>query len=96
MILLQVTSDDRETMGNLLPLLQDISDNHPESSVQEMASDLRIAIATHGAVWSEVMSSNAEDFKELKSKVFIFTNFTILVGRYHSNALTFVKRRLIE
>ena len=61
-------------MGNLLPLLQDISDNHPESSAQEMASDLRIAIATHGAVWSEVMSSNAEDFKELKSKVFIFTS----------------------
>ena len=66
---MQVTSDDRVTMENLLPLLHDISDNHPESSIQEMASDLRIAIATHGAVWSEVMKSNVEDFKELKSKV---------------------------
>ena len=84
-------------MGNLLPLLQDISDNHPESSVQEMASDLRIAIATHGAVWSEVMSSNAEDFKELKSKVFIFTNLHNLGRKVsYSNALTFVMQCLVE
>ena len=64
-----MTTDDRKTMENLLPLLQDICDTHPESSVQEMASDLRIAIATHGAVWSEIMRSNAEEFKELKTKV---------------------------
>ena len=67
-----MTDEDRKTMEELLPLLQDICDNHPESSVQEMASDLRIAIATHGAVWSEVTKSSAGDFKDLKTKVRIY------------------------
>lgn len=56
-------------MEDLLPLLQDISDNHPESSVQEMAADLRITIATHGAVWSATVRAESEDFRQLKTKV---------------------------
>ena len=56
-------------MDGLLPLLQEISDDHPESSVQEMATDIRIAIATHGAVWSEKTKSRTKDFSKLAEKV---------------------------
>lgn len=44
---------DRDDMQILMPLLDTVSKVHSDPSVQEMASDLRIAIATHGAVWSD-------------------------------------------
>jgi len=65
----QLTDADREGMAELLPLLQEIGENHPESSVQEMATDIRIAVATHGAVWSELSKTNAQNFAQVTSKV---------------------------
>jgi hypothetical protein len=65
-------------MQELLPLLQEISSDHPESSVQEMATDIRIAIATHGAVWSELSKEKSQNFEDIAKKVTIFeANFHI-------------------
>ncbi|KAL3860129.1 hypothetical protein ACJMK2_010294 [Sinanodonta woodiana] len=66
---IQMTTADRETLKELLPLLQELSTNHPDANVQEMAADIRIAIATHGAVWSEVMKSEADRFPSTSQTV---------------------------
>ena len=49
----QMTDKDRSEMQILMPLLDTVSSVHSDPSVQEMASDLRIAIATHGVVLSD-------------------------------------------
>lgn len=56
-------------MQQLLPLLQEIGENHPDTSVQEMATDIRVAVATHGAVWSELAKSSEKNFGEMSKKV---------------------------
>ena len=48
-----MTDKDRSEMQILMPLLDTVSSVHSDPSVQEMASDLRIAIATHGVVLSD-------------------------------------------
>lgn len=53
MIFFQMTDKDRSEMQILMPLLDTVSSVHSDPSVQEMASDLRIAIATHGVVLSD-------------------------------------------
>lgn len=55
---------DRDDMQILMPLLETVSKVHSDVTVQEMASDLRIAIATHGAVWSDKLQ------KKVKNKSF--------------------------
>ncbi|XP_052819144.1 transport and Golgi organization protein 6 homolog isoform X2 [Mya arenaria] len=65
----QLTDTDRQSMQELLPLLQDIGANHPETSVQDMANDIRIAIATHGAVWSELGQKKGGNFSDISEKV---------------------------
>ncbi|XP_043072682.1 transport and Golgi organization protein 6 homolog [Puntigrus tetrazona] len=45
----ELTADDYSSMGELLPHLEQISQQHPETAIQELASDLRATIATHGA-----------------------------------------------
>ncbi|XP_052233496.1 transport and Golgi organization protein 6 homolog isoform X2 [Dreissena polymorpha] len=65
----QLTDSDKTSMQELLPLLQEISVHHPESSVQEMATDIRIAIATHGAVWSDSNKTKEQYFKDISQKL---------------------------
>lgn len=48
-------------MKKMLPLLQSLADNHPDAEVQAMASDLRVAIATHGVIWSERLAKSTEN-----------------------------------
>ena len=57
----QCDEDDRNHMKKMLPLLQSLADNHPDAEVQAMASDLRVAIATHGVVWSERLAKSSEN-----------------------------------
>uniref|UniRef100_A0A672PGK3 Transport and golgi organization 6 homolog n=1 Tax=Sinocyclocheilus grahami TaxID=75366 RepID=A0A672PGK3_SINGR len=45
----ELTADDYSSMDELLPHLEQISQKHPEPVIQELASDLRATIATHGA-----------------------------------------------
>ncbi|XP_020311620.1 transport and Golgi organization protein 6 homolog [Oncorhynchus kisutch] len=46
---LPLSAEDYSSMSRLLPPLEEISQRHPEVAIQELASDLRAAIATHGA-----------------------------------------------
>ncbi|NXB27843.1 TNG6 protein, partial [Eulacestoma nigropectus] len=45
----QLQSSDFEVLKRLVPLLEELSRTYPEPLTQELASDLRIAICTHGA-----------------------------------------------
>lgn len=45
----ELTPEDYSSMAELLPYLGQISQQHPEPVIQELASDLRATIATHGA-----------------------------------------------
>ncbi|XP_030044335.1 transport and Golgi organization protein 6 homolog, partial [Microcaecilia unicolor] len=46
---MKLKSDDFAVMKQLLPLLEQISCLYPDPVIQELASNLRISIATHGA-----------------------------------------------
>lgn len=48
-VFFQLTADDYSSMAALLPHLEQISQQHQEPVIQELASDLRATIATHGA-----------------------------------------------
>lgn len=50
-----------------LPLLEMIGSKHPDSSIQQLATDLRISIATRGAVW--MGSKDASFPKDMASKM---------------------------
>ncbi|KAK3086876.1 hypothetical protein FSP39_024780 [Pinctada imbricata] len=65
---LKITDKEMEMMNGMLPLLDDISRKHHDPSVKEMTSDLRIAIATRGTVWSENLKTAKENFGEKKVK----------------------------
>lgn len=58
-----------EMMNGMLPLLDDISRKHHDPSVKEMTSDLRIAIATRGTVWSENLKTAKENLGEKKVRM---------------------------
>ncbi|KAJ7399654.1 Transport and Golgi organization protein 6 like protein [Pitangus sulphuratus] len=45
----QLQSSDFSVLKRLVPLLEELSHSYPEPLTQELASDLRIAICTHGA-----------------------------------------------
>ncbi|XP_072926642.1 transport and Golgi organization protein 6 homolog isoform X1 [Hemitrygon akajei] len=55
----QLTSSDFVAMRPMLPLLKQLSALHPDPVIQELASDLRVTIATHGAFSSETVSKAA-------------------------------------
>ncbi|MGH0129623.1 UNVERIFIED_CONTAM: hypothetical protein FKN15_034500 [Acipenser sinensis] len=52
---------DYAAMKELLPLLEQISQWHPEQVIQELASDLHISIATHGAFTTETVAKAARN-----------------------------------
>ncbi|XP_069575525.1 transport and Golgi organization protein 6 homolog [Brachyistius frenatus] len=53
----QLSADDYSSMSRLLPPLETLSQQHPEGDVQELASNLRAVIATHGAYRPENLHS---------------------------------------
>ncbi|KAJ7312187.1 hypothetical protein JRQ81_006549 [Phrynocephalus forsythii] len=55
----QLKPSDLAALKGLVPLLEDVSQCHPEPVIQELAADLRIAICTHGAFCSETVASAA-------------------------------------
>uniref|UniRef100_A0A672LEV7 Transport and golgi organization 6 homolog n=1 Tax=Sinocyclocheilus grahami TaxID=75366 RepID=A0A672LEV7_SINGR len=55
----ELTADDYSSMGELLPHLEQISQQHPEPFIQELASDLRATIATHGAYHPKTVPKTA-------------------------------------
>uniref|UniRef100_A0A3Q1F1J6 Transport and golgi organization 6 homolog (Drosophila) n=1 Tax=Acanthochromis polyacanthus TaxID=80966 RepID=A0A3Q1F1J6_9TELE len=55
----QVSADDYSSMSKLLPPLQALSQQHPDVFIQELASNLRAVIATHGAFRPENLNTTA-------------------------------------
>mgnify|MGYP001799910194 CR=1 FL=1 len=54
-----------------MPFLESLSNQHPATEVQEMANDLRIAIATHGAVWSQKSAAESLGKQESTSEAVV-------------------------
>ncbi|XP_022106681.1 transport and Golgi organization protein 6 homolog isoform X2 [Acanthaster planci] len=63
----KVTSEHRQALMDLLPSLERISNEHPVEPLQRTATDLRIAIATHGAVWAESMKEATEKLRSSRT-----------------------------
>ncbi|XP_078066581.1 transport and Golgi organization protein 6 homolog isoform X2 [Mustelus asterias] len=55
----QLTSADFDAMKPMLPRLEQISALHPDPVIQELASDLRITVATHGAFSTKTVAMAA-------------------------------------
>ncbi|XP_066099278.1 transport and Golgi organization protein 6 homolog isoform X3 [Saccopteryx bilineata] len=56
----QLKSSDFAVLKQLLPLLEKVSNTHPDPVIQELAADLRITISTHGAFSTEAVSVAAQ------------------------------------
>lgn len=56
----QLSAEDYSSMWRLLPPLETLSEKHSDVFVQELASNLRAVIATHGAYRPEHFSSEAQ------------------------------------
>ncbi|XP_059362604.1 transport and Golgi organization protein 6 homolog isoform X2 [Carassius carassius] len=63
----ELTADDYSSMGELLPHLEQISQQHPEPVIQELASDLRATIATHGAYRPKTVPKTATQHSTAQS-----------------------------
>ncbi|NWY10618.1 TNG6 protein, partial [Aphelocoma coerulescens] len=57
----QLQSSDFVVLKRLVPLLEELSRTYPEPLTQELASDLRIAICTHGACSPSTVGAAADD-----------------------------------
>ncbi|NXE95070.1 TNG6 protein, partial [Menura novaehollandiae] len=56
----QLQSSDFVVLKRLVPLLEELSRTYPEPLTQELASDLRIAICTHGACSPDTVGAAAD------------------------------------
>uniref|UniRef100_A0A3Q3LIW8 Transport and golgi organization 6 homolog (Drosophila) n=1 Tax=Labrus bergylta TaxID=56723 RepID=A0A3Q3LIW8_9LABR len=56
----QLSAEDYSSMSRLLPPLETLSQKHSEVFIQELASNLRSVIATHGAYRPENLSAAAQ------------------------------------
>uniref|UniRef100_A0A8B9IVD5 Transport and golgi organization 6 homolog n=1 Tax=Amazona collaria TaxID=241587 RepID=A0A8B9IVD5_9PSIT len=57
----QLQSSDFTVLKRLVPLLEELSRTYPEPVTQELASDLRIAICTHGAFSPGTLGAAADN-----------------------------------
>uniref|UniRef100_UPI00398ECC6D transport and Golgi organization protein 6 homolog n=1 Tax=Pristiophorus japonicus TaxID=55135 RepID=UPI00398ECC6D len=64
----QLTSADFDAMKPMLPKLEQIAASHPDPVIQELASDLRITVATHGAFATEMVARVAQSTMGNKNK----------------------------
>ncbi|XP_068459994.1 transport and Golgi organization protein 6 homolog [Clinocottus analis] len=55
----EITTEDYSSMSRLLPSLESLSQKHADVVIQELATDLRALIATHGAYRPENFTANA-------------------------------------
>ncbi len=57
--LAQMAETERPVLSSMLPSLQTITDKYPDGNLSVLANDLRICIATLGAVWSVEIKESA-------------------------------------
>ncbi|XP_031420785.1 transport and Golgi organization protein 6 homolog isoform X2 [Clupea harengus] len=56
----KLSGEDYSAMSKLLPLLEQISELHPDALLKELATDLKAAIATHGAYRPDTITRAAQ------------------------------------
>ena len=71
---------------DLLPLLEMLAEQHPSGKVKDMACDLRIAIATHGAVWSHRMDIAAKTLGQHSETVKVDSRSATTKGSYYKKS----------
>ncbi|XP_072038821.1 transport and Golgi organization protein 6 homolog [Amphiura filiformis] len=57
------TAEYKQVFMELIPLLEQISNLHPQQPIRVMATELRITVATHGTVWSENMKDTIQELR---------------------------------
>ncbi|CAI9720086.1 and Golgi organization 6 homolog [Octopus vulgaris] len=69
---MEMSNEEQNSMRTFIPLLQNVITSTDDHSIKSMASSLRIAVATYGAVWpdmdSAVMLDNEQSTKTTDSK----------------------------
>lgn len=69
MLFLQIGETERNLLDEMMPQLSIIGQGHPDESIREMAGDLRIAIATRGAVWPTLEENKQKEQEISKHQV---------------------------
>ena len=59
-LILQLSTEDYSSMSRLLPPLEILSQKHSDVVIQELASNLRAVICTHGAYWPENLTAASQ------------------------------------
>ncbi|XP_062860250.1 transport and Golgi organization protein 6 homolog [Trichomycterus rosablanca] len=65
----QLTPEDYSAMGRLLSPLEQVSQQHPDPAIQELALDLRATIATHGAYHLGSSSNTAQRYSQIQNRL---------------------------
>ena len=63
-----------------------LAEQHPSVKIKDMACDLRIAIATHGAVWSHRMDIAAKTLGQDCETVKVDSRSTKTKGKYYNKS----------
>lgn len=79
-VLFQIEKEHQPLVQDLLPLLEVLAEEYPSEKIQDMACDLRIAIATHGAVWSHRMDIAAKTLGEHTDTVKVHSGLAATKG----------------
>ena len=80
---MQIKREHQPQVQDLLPLLEMVAEQHPSEKIKEMACDLRIAIATHGAVWSHRMDIAAKTLGQDSETVKVDSKSATTKGSYY-------------
>ena len=64
-----------------------LAEQHPSEKVKDMACDLRIAIATHGAVWSHRMEIAAKTLGQDSESVKVDSKSATTKGSYYNKII---------
>ncbi|XP_078383567.1 transport and Golgi organization protein 6 homolog [Oculina patagonica] len=81
----EITKEHQPLVQDLLPSLEVLAEEHPSEKIQDMACDLRIAIATHGAVWSHRMDIAAKTLGENTDTVKVDSGLAASKGKENTN-----------
>ena len=80
---MQIKKEHHPQVQDLLPLLEMVAEQHVSEKIKDMACDLRIAIATYGAVWSHRMDSATKSVGQDSETVKVDARSATTKGSYY-------------
>ena len=80
---MQIKKEHHPQVQDLLPLLEMVAEQHVSEKIKDMACDLRIAIATHGAVWSHRMDIASNTLGQYSETVKVDSKSGTTKGSYY-------------